>query len=350
MIALLDEEPSEWSEDPHLGVGERAMIKELLARADGARDLAFLLLGFVMVEGRPLNLVAPAAGDVSDNNRLQGDRTASDRLAALLRSLGIQATGSMQSSSFRSGYVSPQVERQVVRRFVHWMSDPGRDFAELAACYEVLARGIARTANRVVPLPELNHTALTFAAMMELVDRLLGYPSDGAFEQYVFASLLSAVLDRDETPKRVVTKQVHAADSAAGTAGDVEVRLGQNLIDVYEVSAVDWQAKAVQAVAALESRPELVRAHIVARGAPGGQEIVAGLAAVVPPGADPRRLDVAVLDLRASCASLIANATKHGRRDAVVSLYDYLRRYNAPAELVVHLIATLLELDLVLTT
>jgi hypothetical protein len=162
--------------------------------------------------------------------------------------------------------------------------------------------------------------------------------------------LLGAVLDRDDAPKRVATKQVHAADSAAGTAGDVEVRLGQNLIDVYEVSAVDWQAKAAQAVAALESRPELDRTHIIARGAPGGAEIVAGLSRVVPPGADARRLDVAVLDLRASCSSLIARTTKHGRRDAILKLYDYLRIYNAPGELVVHLIVTLMELNLTLAT
>src|SRR5579872_6014207 len=107
LITLVSSERADWPPLPTLGPEESGMVRELLSKADGARDLALLLLSYAVGEGRPLNLIDPAGGDVpADRARLQGDRTASDRQAVILRTLGIQSTSPLQNSSFRSGYMS----------------------------------------------------------------------------------------------------------------------------------------------------------------------------------------------------------------------------------------------------
>lgn len=349
LLGLLEMDPDDWL-DPPLAESAVALIEELGSVADGTRELALILLGFCVVEGRPLNLLDPAAGDVGHNMRLVGDRTASDAVAEVLRSLGIPGTSPLQSSTYRAGYVSPQAKRSgLIASFVRWVSDAARSFEEVSAAFERLAQMVAARANLTRPLPHIDHGRLTFAAVMRLIERLLDHPSGGAHEQYLFAALLGAVLDERADGLRVETGSLHGADKATKKA-DVEIRQGQNLIEAYEVSANRWDDKLAQAVQLLERRQEVSRVHIVAPGRPSADEIVAGLiSSKLPPGVDPLRLDVSVLDLRSELASLVARAGKHTRRTALGILYDFLRLLQPNPELADNLVGLLEELDLTVT-
>lgn len=351
LAGILELGLDDW-EPPTTDAVSEEIVTELASVADGVRDLALLLLGYCAAEGRPLNLLDPGSGDLASNKRLPGDRAASDAMAAALRALGIQHTNPLQNSTFRAGYESPQARRaSTVARFLHWVSDPLRSFDDVRTMFECLAARIAATANAARPLPPLDQTRLTFAAVMNLFDRLLSMPSGGAYEQYGFAAMLDAVLDEEGGSRRVITGQLNAADTSTGRAGDVEVRLGQNLVEAYEVSASDWLLKAPQAVRLLISRVELRRVAIVARGAPTGDEIPEGLkSSALPPGVDPGRLDIAVLDLRNEIASMVARAQRHARRAGLERLYDCLRDLQANTSLVDALVDLIDDLQLAITT
>lgn len=339
---LLDSNPEDWPQvAAALDDSALSLVEELLSVPDGERDLGLLLLAFSVATGRPLNVVEPSAGDLDPTSRrLQADRAVSDELSSMLRSMGIQATSPTQNSTFRSGYDSPQQGRGVAGRFARWLSGE-RNLQEVEAAFALVAQGIAKTANRAPDLPALDQGALTHARMLDLIDGLLAKPSGGAYEQYLFAALLDAVLE-ETTKMRAYTKALNATDRSSKTA-DVEVRLGQNLVAAYEVSALAWSLKASQAVATLLSRPELDTSHIVAAAANvTGSEVVSGLRrSRLPPGEQAEQLDVAVLDLRAECVSLAARATRRGRRAAIEKLHEHLRRLQPRADLVQHLVEEL---------
>jgi hypothetical protein len=336
LAGLLEMDPEDW---PRAEVPEQAalLLDELGSKSDGARDLVLLLLAYCIDAQRPLDLLDPMNGDIRvEGLRIPGDRTASDKQQEALRHLGIQSTSPIRNSSFRAGYASPQVKRtHLIVDFLKWLAEPGRSFDEVSHSFERMAEAVAATAKQVRPLPPIDHTRLTYAALIEFADRLLSEPSGGAYEQYLFAALLEAVLDQDDNRFRVETATLHASDKPTSRVSDVVVRQGQNLIDAYEVTANEWQTKAAKAVSLLANRPELKRINIVARGLPSGPAIAEGLdRSKLPPGVDPVKLDIAVLDLRGEVGSLIARASRHARRHAIELLYGYLIHLQPDAKLV----------------
>jgi hypothetical protein len=109
--------------------------------------------------------------------------------------------------------------------FLHWAKDadqPSREAALSLAC-----AAVAATARPVLPMPELNRSALTFARLAELLHELLDTPSGGAFEQFAVAALLHTLVDNHgEARARVETKNLNASDRSAFVAGDVQVATG----------------------------------------------------------------------------------------------------------------------------
>lgn len=301
-----------------------------------------------------MNLVDRAAGDLKpDVPRVDGDRALSESLSkSVLKPLGIPSTqGALQSSTYRAGYTAPQASNPALARFATWASEPGRRLDELDALFRNLAAILAADAFVVPELPELDRPAFVFPRFADLIDRLMAEQSQGAFQQYLFAGLLAEYVDVTITDRRlrVATKPLFQSDKSAGTAGDVDLRAGQNLEAVYEVSANNWRTKLAQAVDALTTRDELSAITVLANEAPtSGSDITAAIVeAGVASGFDPRRLDVAVLNIADECRSLAARLSPRDRAHVVTRLYDYLVQFcRTQPELVTMLVRELQDLGL----
>jgi len=315
---------------------------------NAAREAALILLAFCIVEGRALNLLDVDAGDLRPGvPRIGGDRAVSEYLSKeVLDPLGIPATrGAFQSSTYRSGYLAAQAHTPAVAALVRWISAEGRTLAELKALFDNVAIAVAADAFVVPPLPELDVPAFAFPAFIELVDRLLATQSQGAFEQYLFAALLTQYMETaTERRLRVVTKPLFQSDASAGTAGDVDVRAGQNLEAVYEVTANNWRTKLPQAIDALVERDEITSITILAGDSldEANQLMLELEQRALPPGVQAARLDIAVLAVKEECRSLAAKLGKRDRSRSITHLYDYLVKFcKAKPELVSDLIDAL---------
>lgn len=168
-----------------------------------------------------------------------------------------------------------------------------------------LATGVAQTARSLPEMPQLDTPKLTFAAVFALLAELLAESSGGAYEQFGFAALLSAWHQQARTRDCVVdTKRLNTSDASAGTAGDVQVKIGGALTEAYELTANTWDSKVSQAKALLRTHRRL-RLHIVAKHAASAT------------GDELRRVfgetdDIAVLDLLDGCARLSPASSHRG--------------------------------------
>lgn len=311
-----------------------------------AAEAALTLAAFSLVEGRVLNLLDPQRGDLTDKMRVAGDRGAGDRLCAqILGPRNIPATrGPLQSSSFRSGYLAPQVRRGSLGRYVIWQSAPGRTIDEVRAMAVALVDAFLLRASSMPPLPALVASRFTFTAYRQVRDRLFATGSGGALEQYLLAGLLNEELSASQSGLRVETKNVGANDAASGAAGDIEIRHGQALRGAIEVTAATWEDKLDQlpAVAAAHLSEALIAAPQVGHTVSGDD-----LAERVDPIGDHLGLDVAVVDLHALMDVAAARITKAGRAEAFRFVYRCLARYHRrQPELAERLITALTNLGL----
>lgn len=344
----VDERP----DPPALDAEAAGLLMDLWA-GPAAREAAYVLLAYCLVEGRVLNLIDANGGDLkTDVPRLSGDRAVSEHLSKrVLTPLGVPSTqGAFQSSTYRGGYLAGQADNPSLARFVRWTAAPGRALAELQALFDNLTAAFAADSFIVPHLPELNRRAFTFAAFGEVITRLFKVPSQGAYEQYTLAALLAEYLDGFDTKLKVVTKPIFESDKAGGTAGDVDVRAGQNVEAAYEISSANWKLKLAQAVDALTARDELDQITILANQPPkSGSEILEALTALdLAPGVVPRELDVAVLGIWAECQSLAAHLNRKQREAATDRLYKYLLRYcRTRPDLITSLLQILGDLGLI---
>lgn len=311
-----------------------------------AAEAALTLAVFSVVEGRVLNLLDPQRGDLTDRMRLAGDRGAGDRLCAqVLEPRNIPATrGPLQSSSFRSGYLAPQVRRGSLGRFVIWQSEPGRTIDDVRAMTIALVDAFLDRASSMPPFPALVASRFSFTVYRQVRDRLFATGSGGALEQYLLAGLLNEELSASQTGLRVTTKNVGANDAASGAVGDIEIRQGQALRGAIEVTAAAWDDK-------LDQLPGVAAAHLSEAliAAPQVGHTVSGddLAERVEPIGDRLGLDVAVVDLYSLMDVAAARITKAGRAEAFRFLYKCLARYHRrQPELAERLIAALTDLRL----
>ncbi|MEM0989911.1 MAG: hypothetical protein AAGK00_13605 [Pseudomonadota bacterium] len=223
-------------------------------------------------------------------------------------------------------------------RLLHWATDASvaeRQSALLMACAVVAA-----TARPVLPMPELNRSALTFSRTTSLLHALLATPSGGAYEQFVFAGLLHTLVQSHSADQvRVETKSLNASDRSSFAAGDVQIATGARAIEAFEVTANSWRTKMDNASKTVRDN-DLSRLHIVANRPEAERgEVAERLAQLTE--------DVAVLDVRQAVEVLTAVLTRPQRADALTRIYEYLDRYQPDTARVNLLVERLREADLV---
>ena len=219
-------------------------------------------------------------------------------------------------------------------RVLRWASMPARTHAEIRTAFEYTCAYVASRARPTAAMPRLDRSALTHEAICRLLVSLFDMSSGGAYEQFVVASLLHALLELQGTASyRVETKNLNASDKSSRTAGDVQVVIGQRVVEAIEVTANDWRTKIGGAAKTIKDN-DLSRLTILARG-------------VSDAGSDAfdevrkTGLDISVLELRQFCFSVAAALTKPARASALVRLYELIDRNQPRYELVNDLCAAL---------
>ncbi|MBA84193.1 hypothetical protein ACSSNL_05105 [Thalassobius sp. S69A] len=223
-------------------------------------------------------------------------------------------------------------------RLLHWANGVSQGDREAALGFACAA--VAATARPVLPMPELNRSALTFARTTGLLLDLLNVPSGGAYEQFAFAALLHTMVASHAADQvRVETKSLNASDRSSFAAGDVQIATGSRVIEAFEITANNWATKIDGASKTIRDN-DLSRLHIVANRPEGDRK------------AASERLnqlaeDVAVLDVRQAVEVLTAVLTRPQRAEALVRLYEYLDRYQPDTERVNELVRRLDAANLV---
>ena len=224
-----------------------------------------------------------------------------------------------------------------------WASDNLRTKVEISAAFRVLCWAIAGTARAVVPLPKLNRGALTYAKVCGLLAHLYAMPSGGAFEQFSIAGLLHAVIELQGVPGyRVETKNLNASDKSSRTAGDIQILVGNRVVEALEVTANDWREKLANAAKTIRDN-DLSRLTVVAGGVLSSGDALFQELADLPH-------DVSVIDVRSLAFSLVAALTRQGRATAISRIYELLDRYQPDTKIVNQFVESLKTRAMVETT
>lgn len=220
-----------------------------------------------------------------------------------------------------------------------WAADSARVPAEIEAAFRYTCAKIAANARPVLAMPVLNRGRLTFARVAEVLSRLFATPSAGAYEQFAIAALLNALVDQQgQTSYRVETKNLNASDKSSRSAGDIQILVGNRLVEAIEVTANDWHEKLAGAAKTIKEN-DLGRLTIVASGVQAsGEALFSELNAI--------DLDLAVLEVRTFAFSMVTALTKQGRELMFQRLYEFLDRYQPNVTVVNHYVNTLTELGL----
>ena len=210
--------------------------------------------------------------------------------------------------------------------FLQWAStNSGSTDAQIEAVFDFVCAAVAATARPVLPMPALDRSALTFARMSKLLRDLFDIASQGAHEQFTIAALLSALIEQMGAREyRVETKNLNASDKSSRTAGDVQILMGNRIVEAYEITASDWETKLPSAEKTVKDH-DLTRIHIVAS---IKDEAVTALLGKLA----GQEIDVSVLNLWEFAVSLTSALTRPFRAEALVRLYEYLDRYQPDIE------------------
>ncbi|SLN30302.1 hypothetical protein [Roseisalinus antarcticus] len=223
-------------------------------------------------------------------------------------------------------------------RLLNWAT--GASQGEREAALNFACAAVAATARPVLPMPELNRSALTFARTTGLLLDLLATPSGGAYEQFAFAALLHTMVASHAADQvRVETKSLNASDRSSFAAGDVQIATGSRVIEAFEITANNWATKIDGASKAIRDN-DLSRLHIVAN-RPEGER------AAVSERLNQLAEDVAVLDVRQTVEVITAVLTRPQRAEALLRFYEYLDRYQPDTERVNELVRRLVAANLV---
>lgn len=206
--------------------------------------------------------------------------------------------------------------------FLRWATNESTiTDAQIEAAFDYVCAAVAVTARPVLPMPPLNRGTLTFGNVSRLLRDLFDLGSQGAYEQFAIASLLSALIEQTGCHQyRVETKSLNASDKSSRAAGDIQIMTGNRVVEAYEVTANDWETKLPGAEKTVKDH-DLTRIHIVASiGEGAGEQVLRKL--------DSQAIDVSVLDLREFAVSLASVLTRSFRAHALERLYEYLDRYQ----------------------
>lgn len=317
-------------------VDAKPFLDDLLANVDTYRDGALIVLAYAVDAGTGSDAATPPAGR----------RSVGQRLVEVLDELNIRARRDPFQTLAKGSSTLLGRDREAWNRLLEWAQE--QDTVEpLEQAMRYMASRIAATARNLPQMPALDVGRLTFRRVLRIVDDLLGVPSGGAHEQFVFAALLHALAE-EHGGRRVETKTLSAADASAGTAADVQVLDGGKVVEAYEVTANQWTTKVAQALGVLRHY-DLARVHIAAPGpAPTAAEIKTAIEQTsMPAGLVASSIDLSVLDVRAECRSLVHRLGRPGRRAALNKLWEHLAMRQSNDGLVAQYVSRLADAGVV---
>lgn len=224
----------------------KALLDDLLSKADTYRDGALTLLAFPVAAGEPLDVT----------RRIDGDRAASGHLEILLRDLKVPARKDALQTIAKGSSTFIGRARRAWNELLEWASEE-EALDDVEAAFLYMARVIAATAGALPSLPALDVSRLTFRRVVDLLDELLTTPSGGAYEQFIFGALLYAAAEQEGGRRRVETKSLTAADASAGTAADVQVWDGGVITEAYGLRKIDRASPAVEDMSVVWARAEI---------------------------------------------------------------------------------------------
>ncbi|WP_084863994.1 hypothetical protein [Salibaculum halophilum] len=291
------------------------------------RDGVLIQLGYALIDA-----------DLDLTRRPEGARGVAQQLGVFLAERHITAVKDAYQNIAKNTDRLARGNVAEFDRLLHWANGAGQ--AERASALGFACAAVAATARPVLPMPQLNRSALTFAKTTDLLVALLGVPSGGAYEQFTFAALLHTLVANHAADQvRVETKSLNASDRSSFAAGDVQIATGGRAIEAFEVTANNWTKKIDGASKSIRDN-DLSRLHIVANrpecDRASANERLNQLAE-----------DITVLDVRQAVEVLTAVLTRPQRAEALVRLYEYLDRYQPETERVNELVRRLQSANLV---
>ena len=314
-----------------------ALISEILPQIEAVlkssnlsyRDALVVQFAFWLANGRPTDIT----------QRQEGGRGVAGWLGKYLASKHIRAV----SDAFQN--IGKNTENLVRGNFaefdsiLRWGSASDRSIAEVRSAFHCVCARIASNARPVLPMPALDRGALTFGHVCALLARLYVMPSAGAYEQYTVAALLHALVEQQgKSEYRVDTKKLNASDKSSRTAGDIQILIGNRVVEAMEVTANDWTEKLAGAAKTIKDN-DLSRLTILADGVQAtGDTLFDTLNSL--------DFDLSVLDVKAFSFSMVSALTRQGRASALQRLYELLDRYQPKVEVVNQLVSLLDELGL----
>lgn len=293
------------------------------------RDALVVQFAFWLAVGKPIDL----------RLRQKGGRGVSKWLGGYLSSKHIRAV----KDAFQNiGKNTDQLDRGNLPEFdavLLWGTDPDRSAAEIEATFRFCCAKIAANARPILPMPTLDRGSLTFGRVSALLSRLYATPSAGAYEQFSIAALLHALVEQQgEASYRVETKNLNASDKSSRSAGDVQILVGNRVVEALEVTANDWTEKLAGAAKTIRDN-DLSRLTIIAGGVEAKGDALFGELNKLP-------FDLSVLEVKSFATSIVSGLTRQGRANALQRLYELLDRYQPKVDVVNQFVAFVEELRL----
>lgn len=294
----------------------RALVEQIISTKElSYRDALIIQLAYAITADKHLDIT----------KRHEGARGVAKNLGAFMRTNHIGAVADAFQNIGKNVDNLTRGNFEAFDSFLKWASeeDRGKDLYEVIFNY-ACAR-IAATSRNVRPLPEINLSKMTYGTTFDIIERLFSLGSQGAYEQFTVAALLSAfIVQAGENKLRVETKNLNASDKSSRTAGDVQILMGNRIVEAYEVTAKNWIEKIPGVETAIRDN-DLSRIHIIAT-APANE------AKTILTELSKLRDDVSVIDIRAFSSTLLSALTRQFRAQALERLYHFLDRYQPDVE------------------
>ena len=281
------------------------------------RDALVVQLAFWLANG----------GKVDITKRQEGGRGVSKALGAYLARKHIRAV----SDAFQNiGKNTENLARGNLAEFdavLQWGGAVTRTQDDVEAAFRYTCAKIAANARPVIAMPALDRGTLTFGRVCEVLSQLYATPSAGAFEQFTVAALLHALVEQQgDAQYRVETKNLNASDKSSRAAGDIQLLVGNRVVEALEVTANDWREKLAGAAKTIRDN-DLSRLTVVAGGVQSTGDVLFAELKDLP-------FDLSVLDVKSFAFSIVSALTRQGRSLAFQRLYELLDRYQPSVDVV----------------
>ena len=280
------------------------------------RDALLIQLAYRLVAENAIDLTL----------RQPGARTVAQKLGDFLRQQHVPAVKDALQNVGKNTKNLARGNLLAFDSFLRWASTHGGSTeVEIESAFDYACAAVAASARPLLPMPRLDLGSLTFGRVTTLLRELLDVTSHGAHEQFTVAALLYALVEQTGAPnQRVETKSLNASDKSSRAAGDVQIMMGNRVVEAYEISANNWESKLSDTTKTIRDH-DLSRIHIVA--ATQGSTIPEILQTL-----RRQTVDVSVLDLWGFVTSLTSALTRPFRAKALERLYEYLDRYQPDIE------------------